>query len=288
MLELLLIFIESSFQQNTHDEILRSFNLFDKFRYLHFEEDYSTIISREELDTGMTCDLIIEQLNKQLDFVLSQHCIKLSNECQLWHKNDALHALYGLQHLDNYQDISAILNNSSTNEEYLAEIMATFGSTHHSTAMTFIDSVDDVFINTLKKYISNKESLVSNNKSYGDDELLIAANLRLYKAYLGDVIPLGIQMAQEGMLLNQQLKNYLPYVIEHMAEMNVSQKVINILSVILLTKEGITSPLQVFHDNSGLFFNTLDVISEANNKMVDLLSDFQLFKETENDKTRLS
>jgi hypothetical protein len=245
-------------------------------------------MGRDDLDTAMMQDLIITQLNKQLDYVLAQHHIKLTHECQLWHKNDTLHSLHALQHLENYHDITSILDGSPDNEERLSEIIATFGSTHSTTAMTFIESVDDIFIMSLKKFIANKENLVSEDKKYNEDDLLIAANLRLYKDYLGDVIPLGIQMAREGMLLNQPVKKYLPYVLEHMAEMDVSQKVLNILSIILMTKEGLTKPLEIYHQNSELFFSSLDVISEANSKMVNLLADFHLYKETKNEKARVS
>ncbi len=288
--ELIRQYIDIKFDGYMHDEIIKGFDLFNKFNYLGHSEDYiNLLMSDSDKMPEDTQDEFISIFMQQVDYIISSHLISLNSEATLPESVEIMSFLYEVQDLHDYNQLHTLID--STNDEYeaLALIINDFTNIEVSRAMQIIDDIDAIFFSKLKDYIVGKATYTTDSlPRFSDIGKEIIHNMRHFISYTKEENLLGEQLMNAGVLLNQPIPSYQPYIHHVFEKMADEKKPHNMLSLLYLTKEGVDKPVDLYSDVAHLFMNDLNKISIMKSKIADIVSHYNSYLEAKREEARLS
>lgn len=272
----ILAFVQMYFTDELSREINRSFNLLKDFQLNNIESPYNDIIMQhQEVHNEQLMDMFIAQLNRHLDYVLSEHTIFLIDEATITEKNEVLAALLLVQDLEDYTGITSALESLASDEEQLADIISDLSQLPKVEVIRLVESFNPKMLANLLEYVTQKtqEKLEEPNPE-------ILKSYKLFNKCFG-TNHIGNELVEHGLLLNQPFELYLNYVKEVLTSGNAKDIALNIYSLLVVSSDGNTQPNAVYREYSQGLLQDLNQIKAVESELTQLVSIFNQRKAVE-------
>lgn len=268
------------------DEVFRSFSIFNMFEYDEAYKEFFDLLNDDgNKSPDEIYDTFVEEIHKKLDFILKQHTIVLSETVgDYFTKNEILEALYTIQSLEDYEFISRTMESELSDEEKLCSILAEYCSIDQFNLLNCIDEFSPTLLVRIK---SMADEYLEDEDEDTEDNSDIIKNLKLFKECFGED-SLGIKMTTMGIIVGAEFKTYLPFVENDIVAEKIEDTALNILSLLYMTREGLSNPLEAYANNSEYLFQDLTTITEVRQKIIQHLGKFNEFKMVKHEKERVS
>lgn len=273
-------YIQETFHSDTCDTLRRCFELFDLFEYPDAELNFINLLMTEDHDSPQAIqDHFTTFIHEQLDYILHAHLVKLNESVYLHQKVALVDGLFAIQHLNDYSSIVHALESSLDDEEKFSEVISHCCSLQPMAVMSVLQSVDGGMLNNLKQFINERE--VEEGKtmtSFTELQKKIIDNIRLFKMYMGDRHAIAFMMVDANVIIGQPLERYVTFIEDVLKNDDHDQLAIDIFSLLLMTDEGINSPIQCFRKHTGLLLDDLHSVSRIDTLLLGIEGDFEKFK----------
>lgn len=274
--ELLGTFIRTNFTEELVEEIYKSFGIFGLFNHGDGFEAFDGLLNMEEVDDASALsDTFIDILNKQLDYLLEHHTLKLSDEATIEHKNEVLRGLYMLQYLVDYNPITLTLESECSNEVKICRILEDLTSYDESFIMSILEGYRDSFVQHLKEFVYSKEAEAGSDDS---PVATVGKHLKVYHALFG-VDEFSQAMVDAKLLPAQSFKDYLPFLSEELVvQGSVEDTAKRIYWLLLMSSDGTENPLMVFREHSLDILSNVDVVTKVEQRLLSFIGRFEELK----------
>ena len=291
--EITLQYITVTFQPELKKVIYSSFNLLELFGSSFYEDKYVDLITRvDDIETNDKRDLFLYKLKQDMNNIIKEHRIHIDGDMEvtLDDLNEIVHFLYIVQNLEDYSEVSYILNSEGSNKEKLVNLVCSLSLISPSRLMSMLELVEPEAIQAMKTFVSDKRELDTQEAL----DMKRINHINNFFAFIGTNECLGKTFYENGYvnLTLEELMNIVPFSIPDLVEKqmieNKPEAVLDVLSLLVITKDGYELPLLKFTKNVGLFFNKPEDVTAAHHVMTSMISDFATFlqnkKELPNDK----
>lgn len=278
-------YVNQTFTEEYKQDILTSFDLFEKFNYLDYEESLIDVINNQSYLTGADLkDSFVLELNKKLDYVINQHEIYLTDEATVEDKIEIMSALYCFQNLEDYTGVIRMLESFESDYEILSVIISDICMLTSTRMMTILDRFSPSLLINMKLYITNLEATEENNDERADSKILI--NLKKYFKFLEQSC-LAEYFIRDGIQIGQRFYSYISYCENSIVSSYDETTAKNFLSIILMSSDGYNNPLMVYRKYGYRILQDLNRVSSVETHVIRLLNNFNERKKAEDEKNRL-
>lgn len=278
-------YVNQTFTEEYKQDILTSFDLFEKFNYLDYEESLIDVINNQSYVTGSDLkDSFVLELNKKLDYVINQHEIYLTDEATVEDKIEIMSALYCFQNLEDYTGVIRMLESFESDYEILSVIISDICMLTSTRMMAILDRFSPSLLINMKLYITNLEATKENNDERADNKILI--NLKKYFKFLEQSC-LAEYFIRDGIRIEQRFYSYISYCENNIVSSYDEITAKNFLSIILMSSDGYNNPLMVYRKYGYRILQDLNRVSSVETHVIRLLNNFNERKKAEDEKNRL-
>jgi len=258
-------FIKEQYPPELMAELLRSFKLLDQYNIDTHEDEIMDILMSDDISEPIErYYAVLGSVLTQLKRVMAAHKLKLRDEVTIGQYNDWLEALYTLQGLEQYGDISRWLESDLSDEEQLVEIIAYLSSQSTSHLIEQLEDIDEEFMDDLRVFVYLQEQKkVIENTATSQDEALIIRRLKCLQAVLAPETGLGIRLAASGFLPGRPLVVYKGLIGLPWREKDPAVLARDILSLLMLCDEYQEPMSVLYRKYNTLFLNDLDTIQKV-------------------------
>lgn len=282
--EIISQYIQKEFSHEVQETLLETFILFDKFNLQYYQGELLEILSGySNSDTTGLRDKFISKIYSKIDFIYSAHSIQISHDIPLYKKVEILNSLYLLMEQEDYSFIISTIESNLPDSDKVSRILSQFTTFSESECYTLIESVDPIFISKLKTFI-HQRLIVLDKAKYGidDSHTKIYEEFKRFRKYyrnkLGDsYISTGEYMISANIIVGRELTAYKAYFQEMLKDTDELHLAINIISLLLLTKEGFDNIILTFKNNSNIFFTELNIITKLDSLIQTTINDYNAF-----------
>lgn len=279
-------YIDYTYQEELKRVIYTSFNLLEAFGLKFYEDKYTNLISREDtIDNDTKRDTFLLLLKKDIIKIIGEHYIFLSEgvEVTLTELNEITHFLYIIQNLEDYTEVSYRLFGEGTNRHILVELISSLTILSKVRLLEIIEHVEETLIKSLKMFISDKEELKP-------QEVIEKERIEYVNHFFNFIDKhdcLGLRLYSSGYtnLTLRELIDLIPFDvqkhIDNLSLTNAGQAALDILSVLIITKDNYNLPMLKFNQNSGIFTTKLENVTKYSNVILHMLNDFTQHLEAE-------
>ncbi len=173
-------FIKESYTPMMIDEIIKSFDLFEKFELDSYDHEFLGLLPNQaNLERFNTADSFLQILNDKLDYVLACVGFRLIADSSIKIKNSFLTAVHNLEYQSDYHVIIGLLDATVDPLEKISDILSNVCDLNSLDIFIHISKFNEDFLTTLRKFIDNK------NLDIEDDQVDVINSLINYKAFRG-------------------------------------------------------------------------------------------------------
>jgi hypothetical protein len=281
--EMIVSFIDNYFSDEAREDIYKSFSLFDLFEHQNAYSGFVDIITNASYVTSDSLkDCFVNELNKQLDYVLKEHTVILVPDATIEQKNAILHAFGLLQYLEDYTSIILTLESLTTDEEQLSSILSGLSGLDEMTIISIVEFFDPDILQQLKKFIYIKES---EEKMEVNSDLI--HNLKVFFK-LNNREYLGVHLLKNNVLLGAKFESYLQYFENEITVGTPEEVALNILSIIYMSEDGYKEPLLTYREHSLQLLHDVNKVSAVEVLIIKLVNSLEEYKKALNEKNRIS
>jgi len=273
-------YILTTFSPEEQSTIFTSFSLLENFGLKFYEDKYINLLYKENTISEETkADTFKLYLFKDILNIIKEHQIllNLEQEPTLFELNEICSFLYIIQTLEDYNYALYIFSSTLSNREKIANLISYYSRISNIRLLELLNEIEDNFINNLIDFIESKQvnSKVSINTFYlkkmkyffkfiGENNCLGKSNINigLYNLELEEIIN----------LLDIDISNYIDDLI--LNKVNTAQAALDILSLLIISKDSYELPLLKFKQYSNFFTNKLEHITLLENIIMNMLNDF--------------
>ncbi len=283
-------FIHLSFTDEMAALIFKAFRILNLFNYSDVEADYINLLMTE--DTMLPEDMqdsFVHTLRTQLEEVLSTHLIRLVDHYVLHDIVEILAFLHLVQNLEDYKQISVTMDSSADKYVVFATMVHDHTGMDPHRVLSVVENIDDAFFKSLQEFIHNKVSSGDAQlPRYSPVGMHIIQNMRDFIVFTKRTDLLGAHLMDSGILLDQPIKRYKNFIGEFFDTIKDEDKAVHYLSLLYLTREGVMNPTAAYKDTVDLFFHDLSLISNLENQIAVLSTNFATYLKVKDEKDRLS
>jgi len=271
MLAELKIFVDDTFTPEIVTTIERAFTTFETLSVEDFELPYLAIVMEEQTSDSLSPqDRFYKQLQQDCNFVLMQFEIKLSDTAQLHDTVELLEALTLIENYENKQELIDAIEASDDSIDALAQVINILSSVKISTIYSIVDEVSPNLINVIKNLGKNKEEELI----FESDQALIK-NIKSFKNYLADNGAIGIDLVRNGQPIGADFSYYLKLMnVEFFKNKNYLLLAKDILSLLFISGDAFSNPIEFFRKNSALMFDDLTTITKVDNELTKIVNHY--------------
>lgn len=271
MLAELKIFVDDTFTPEIVTTIERAFTTFEVLSVEDFELPYLAIVMEEQTSDGLSPqDRFYKQLQQDCNFVLMQFEIKLSDTAQLHDTVELLEALALVENYENKQELIDAIEASDDTIDALAQVINILSSVKISTVYSIVDEVSPNLINVIKNLGKNKEE----DLVFEPDQALIK-NIKSFKNYLADNGAIGLDLVRSGQPIGADFSYYLKLMnSEFFKNKNYLLLAKDILSLLFISGNAFSNPIEFFRKNSALMFDDLTTITKVDNELTKIVNHY--------------
>ena len=224
--------------------------------------------------------------------IIKDHSIVLDSDAEptLDECNEVAQFLYIIQNLEDYDTVSYRLNAEDTPKRIIVDLIEQYSLLSKPRIMEIIEGVDYKFIESLKNFIEDK---VSDEKEHIDTKHV--TYIKTFFEYIGEETQcLGKDFYDRGYLnvTLEELTNLLTYDLADYLDKNIvnkaGQTALDVLSVLIVTKDNYDMPLMKFSKFNHLFTSKLDNVTKLTGIMMSMLGDFNMFMNAKKQKEMIN
>ena len=283
--ELIQVFIDSYLNDDLADDVYSCFSLFEYFEYHNWDTEFIDLLSAADYtDAGALPLLFIGLLHKKLDFVLKEHTVKLVEDASITDKMEVLTALARLQTLEDYTGVIALLESLEDDVTKFSLIISDFCNLESSQVASHTEHFSPLLLERLKLFIYAKEQTTDAATPLPPEVL---ENASLFFKF-NEEASIGLMLIKNDVLVGCSFKSYIPFIEEGMLVGDPKAVALNMLSLLVLSSDGFTSPLDTYRTYSMQLLHDLNTVSAVEVALIALIASFDEYKKAQSEKTRLS
>lgn len=288
--DLLVYYIEYTFHEVKKKVIYSSFAMLEMFGVQFYEDKFVDLLSRrDDIDNNTKMDNFVALLQRDVYEVIQAHGIELQAGTSLRECNCVLNFLYLVQNLDDYDQITSVLYSDLPERQIVSHLIQKLTPMSLVECMEAIESVSPGLIESLKKLIEDR----SPSTEEVDIDLAHRKHLQAFFDFTGKTECLGMSLYEKGFvtLTLQELIDLVPMSVdEHIDNLmltNVPQATLDVLSLLVITKDNYQNPLEKFNQNTHLLSSKPENVTRLGNTLKHMLTDFDQFMEMIRQKEKL-
>lgn len=238
--DIIRLFIETYYTEEIKRELYKSLSLFSLYEHNEARSGLEAIVTQHGLISNEDLvDTFRMEIITQLDYVLKEHTIVVTEEATISHRNEILSGLFLLQDMEDYTGVIRMLESMETDETMLVTILSDVCAIDETELMTIIGDFSPRMLLILKEYIYEKEESKAQPNPERSD---ILENYKSFLHVCGKGTP-GEALLKGNMLLGSNFAAYHSFVSEDLIVDSDDLTAANILSIIYLTENGWKNPL---------------------------------------------
>lgn len=288
--ELVVFYIENTFHEVKRKTVYSSFALLEMFNVQFYEDKYVDLLSRSDsIDASTKMDSFTMLLTKDLYDIVDQHGIKLDDAVTITQLNQIVNFLYLIQNLESYEEVSYILHSSNTPRMIVVNLIEKLTSLTLVETLEVVSEVSGSLVEAMKN--------LADARSPSEEEVLVDLEHRKFVNaffdFTGKTPCLGMDLYEQGFttLTLSELWAIIPKSIEdHVDEViktNVPQAALDVLSLLVITKDNYTNLLEKFTQNTGYISKKTENVTRLSSALKHMLTDFNQFMEMIRQKEKL-
>lgn len=288
--ELTLYYIQVTLQPELQKVVYTSFSVLEAFGLKFYEDKYTELIQRDDtIDSNNKKDNFLLKLKQDVLNIITEHGITLDTDAEytLHDVNEIAHFLYIVQNLEDYSDVAYRLHAMDTPKNIVVDLIHSLSMMSKSRLLDIIATVSPTLIASLKQFIEDKEDRL-------DDPVVIDQKRRKYIntffAFINQSECLGKHYYESGYVnvTLEELTNIIPYTLADALDKRIltdlPQVALDVLSILVVTKDQYTLPIMKFSKNTHLFTSKLEYVTKLQTTMLAMLNDFTMYLEATNQK----
>jgi hypothetical protein len=272
-------YVKDNFHPDMATEIFRTMEIFDNFDLRDYELALKDIvIGADESIPEETHDRFINQLQIKQNYILQQHSVIVNDDIKIGEANELLDAFLLIQDLADYVPVLVVLESDMEDIEKFIEIMSQLSMLTTEDIFPLIQSFSPSLLENMKKYAYQKELNNNEMQPYSEEERRILDNFKLFRLFVKNRHAAGIQLLTSGILIGQTLADYLPYVGNELKKEDKVQVSLDIISLLLLTKDGYNNPIKAFREMDQRLFDDVADNMRIDTIIMQGIGEFEAFK----------
>lgn len=288
--ELTLYYIQVTFQPELQKVIYTSFSVMEMFGLKFYEDKYTELIQRDDTITSDNKrDNFLLMLKKDIVQIINEHGITLDNDVEfnLNDCNEIAHFLYIIQNLEDYSDVAYRLHALDTPKNIITDLIQSLTLVSKARLLDIIESVKPELIASLKQFIEDKEDQLETPEAIDTKR---RKYINTFFTFIEQSDCLGKHYYDSGYtnVTLEELTNLISYNLADALDKKIltslPQVALDILSILIITKDNYTLPLIKFSKFNHLFTSKLEHVTKLQGTMLAMLNDFNMYLEATNQK----
>ena len=288
--ELTLYYIQVTFQPELQKVVYTSFSVLEMFGLKFYEDKYTELIQRDDtIDTENKRDNFLFKLKQDVSKILSEHGITLDTDADITLNdvNEIAHFLYIVQHLEDYSDVAYRLHALDTPKNIVTDLIQSLTLMSKSRLLDIISDVSPNLVASMKQYIADKEDSLDNVESL---DVKHRKYVNMFFTFTNQTECLGKTFYENGYtnVTLEELTNLISYNLAERLDKqiltNLPQVALDVLSILIITKDNYTLPLIKFSKSNHLFTSQLEHVTKLQGTILAMLNDFTMYLEATNQK----
>lgn len=277
-------YIQNNYNTYQSDELLRSLELLFMYGIINTTESelLNIIMLSDTEEESSIRDMFTKKLHSNIVNTISQQGIELSNNVDLFISNEFSSALFLLQQLNDYNFVITVLDSDESDEEKIASIISHLSTLSIGRILECIESISPHLITAINHLVKSGE--IDNENTL---EFPLLNKIRLFYKFIGDNNCAGLDLIKNGVDVGLPVDVYLNlYKIEETTNKPTPQMALDILSILIISRDGNTFPLITYRKISNRLPFDLDQLSVLETLMLKINLDFEQYSlEQSNDQS---
>lgn len=273
-------FIEYHFTDAQKLLLLNGFTVLETFAFDggYYEDKYVNLIANENITNDTKQLNFLVEMQSDILSVIKQHGIVINRLVtpDLSTLLEIAHGLILLANLEDYTDVAYRVHGTGTNRKILIDLLERYTMLSEVKLMESIESVEDTLIESLRELsvdALHEEAIIKDTKH----QLYIT---RFFEFIDGHPC-LGKTLYEKGYKSNltlEELLNLLPYsvtsYIEKEETTNLPQVALDVLSLLIITRDDYDLPLFKIKKLGYLFTGDIQLLNRISNVILKIMNDF--------------
>lgn len=274
-------YIEHKFIDEMKALVLNAFSLMESFQLNFYEDKYIDLICKTDaLSPDDVNTVFVSYLVSDLNEIITSHGVTIDPDGQpsLSDIVEVTHGLLLLANLEDYSYVRYRVNTEQVSRMTLVDLLERYTMLSRVRLMEIIGEVKETLIETLRGLTEN----ISDEEDKLD--LIHLKHVNRFFKYIEETPCLAVRLKEQGYdvsLTLEELVNLLTFdmvtYIEKTATTNLAQAALDILSLIIYTKDDFTMPVFKFKKHSALFTADTDLTMRIHNAIFAMVNDFTVF-----------
>lgn len=273
--DLIITYITSSYNPDMQSVLIDALKILDQVEYIDHLDKLNELIMSEQIIHDIDINLgVIGLIQEAINVVLKMHTISCNSDTTLSVRVDILNALIEVQSLLDYRPLLNYLRSDASDDDKLIEVIQ---ATTMLTEIQICDAISDYdskILLHLTELLEKREE--TNELSITPEDIELQASLikklHVFSESLNDYTMLGNALIQAGFMIGKPIANYMPFVKEYWSQFPTDTIAKQIMSLILISQEGLDNPLMVFRKHSTAFTSDPSYILKLDTEISNLNS----------------
>lgn len=281
-------YIKWSFSDEMIDILTKAFRVMDDFGIDDLIPDLIDWLSTAHNESReVVYDGFMEKVRSKLSKILDAHRITLTSDATFGDIVDICDMLFQVQHREDYEGIKIALESFDTDESILSRIFAEMSVEDTTYWLSRVEYVDSSTLTALKVYVTDRlpaEKAIDVDVDIYDR---VMKNIKLSAECFG-IQTFGSQLVDSDVAVAASFQMYLPLVRDELVKLPKKEFALNLLSVFLITDEGVGDLIAMYRKYSEDLLGSLDEITMVEKEFLSCLNKFIEYVKLQDEKDRVS
>lgn len=276
-------YIEHKFIDEMKVLVLDAFGIMEEFQLNFYEDKYIEVINKyEAISDDDIYTIFISYLVSDINEIISAHGVTVDADGQpsLADLIEIAHGLLLLANLEDYSYVRYRVNTEQPPRITLLDLLERYTMLSRVRLMEIVGEVKETIIDTLRGLSD------SSIEEEGTIDLKHHKYTNYFIEYIGGTPCLMLTLKEKGFDLNltlEELVNLLPFdlseSITKTSRTNLAQAALDVLGLLIYTRDDYTMPVFKFKKHSNLFTLDNDLVMRINNALFAMMADFSTYLE---------
>ena len=273
--DLINAYISTSYNTDMQETLYAAIKILDQVEYIEHLDRLNELIMSEQIMHDIDINLgAIAIVQESINAVLKMHTISCNSDTSLSTRIDILNALLEVQSLLDYRGLLDYLRSDACDDDKLIEIIQTTTTLSEIQICDAISEYDSKIITHLIELLEKREE--NNDLADTPEEIQLQSRLiqrlHVFSETLNDFTMLGNALVESGFMIGKPIISYMPFVKEYWSQFPTDTIAKHIVSLILISQEGLDNPLMVFRKHSTAFTSDPNYILRLDTEISNLNS----------------
>lgn len=235
------------------------------------------VLGSDNQEASMVQDTFVNTLEKSVIKAIELHGLKLSSDTTLRESTEMLCCLFFILYLEDYTFLRNLLDSDLEPFEKLDIIFSEYSLLEEGETFSLMEEIDDNLFERMSSLADEKMSLDLEEDL--DPEKKVLNDFKLFTKFVGKDT-LGLSLVETGYVAGSSLSVYLPNpdVQELFSRKMEPIDIVNLVSVIMLSRESLNGIIFTLDKNLSTYLSTYNEVPSLKDRIGILVSDFVEFK----------